>query len=926
MYLSSHRHWESKRRQMAVLSSVTMDWKRLCLSTCFLISFSSVAYSQVVTQETLSYMGKYLVVKYQVIDNFRDTLKTYQAQITLVNSGTKPIPARGWAIFFCQGNLVEPKHHPYPEGVLLEDQGIRFRHYQGCVFSFEPDGIFEDIPSGATRTFRFLSENFSVARTDTYPNWYVAAPGLEARVIANTAGETLEWVGAFDKENKWKRYDYKTEEAEGHDRYDPYTPAARYEVNRVSDLNGAPKHVIPTPVELKVNGDGFLQLNTKDWTIFAPEQFSNEARILGEYLGIVVSNTRRQSRTIVFKVADVKVTVDGKELSTKEAYELTVDVTNDVIEIKAKEPEGAFYGAMTLLNLKDEKGRVPEVSVMDAPRFSYRGLMLDVGRNFHPVEDVLRLLDVMSRYKLNTFHFHLTDDEGWRIEIPELPELTQVAGRRCHDLEENECLLPFQGSGPTSSPRGSGFYTVEDYKRILRYAAQRHIRVIPEVDMPGHGHASIKAMEARRRKLLKENDEGANRYVLVDDDDPSWYKSIQLYTDNAVNPCLSSTYNFVNTVVQTLVEVHRDVMPLTIYHFGGDEVAKGAWQNSTACDVLLTSGFDFRNYKDLKEYFVRQVSNITSRYGLDLAAWEDGVMESGSTPYTRSELQNNGVYAYTWDNVWEWGVAGRAYKLANAGYKVIMAQATHLYFDHPYEPDPEERGLYWAPRFTNTRKTFSFMPSDLYANADVDRSGNPIEHEDLCGEDGEDCPKLKKPENIFGMQGHLWSEAIRTRQQADYMLFPRFLALAERAWHEASWERNKSDNLTRIREREKDWTDFANTLGYRELARLDDLGIEYRIPPPGAKLTHGTIVTNVAFPGLRVEYSSDSGVTWCDVKDNMSVSPGSTILLRTRSATGGRHSRVVSLRVSGTQAGSATRTAPLGLVFITFIFSLMRIF
>lgn len=101
-----------------------------------------------------------------------------------------------------------------------------------------------------------------------------------------------------------------------------------------------------------------------------------------------------------------------------------------------------------------------------------------------------------------------------------------------------------------------------------------------------------------------------SRYVLVDDDDPSWYKSIQLYTDNAVNPCLSSTYNFVNTVVQTLVEVHRDVMPLTIYHFGGDEVAKGAWQNSTACDVLLTSGFDFRNYKDLKEYFVRQVLSL----------------------------------------------------------------------------------------------------------------------------------------------------------------------------------------------------------------------------------------------------------------------------------------------------------------------------
>ena len=145
--------------------------------------------------------------------------------------------------------------------------------------------------------------------------------------------------------------------------------------------------------------------------------------------------------------------------------------------------------------------------MVDAPRFGYRGFMLDVARNFQPKASVLRTLDLLARYKLNKFHFHLTEDEGWRLEIPSLPELTSVGARRGHTLDSSAFLPPAWGSGPlVDRPWGSGFYSRADYAEILRYAAARHIEVIPELEMPGHARAAIKAMEARQRALLKAGD------------------------------------------------------------------------------------------------------------------------------------------------------------------------------------------------------------------------------------------------------------------------------------------------------------------------------------------------------------------------------------------------------------------------------------
>src|SRR2546430_11073392 len=205
--------------------------------------------------------------------------------------------------------------------------------------------------------------------------------------------------------------------------------------------------------------------------------------------------------------------------------------------------------------------------------------MLDVARNFHPKAAVVRTLDLVARYKLNVFHFHLTDDEGWRIEMPSLPELAAVGARRGHTLDSGTHLPPAFGSGPdVDRPWGSGFFSRADYIEILRYAAARHIEVIPELEMPGHARAAIKAMQGNPQ--YRPNDP-AGRPV---------YHSAQGYHDNVMNAALESTYRFVERVVGDLVAIHRDaaVRPRPV-HNGGHEVPPRVWPSSAAGQPALQS-------------------------------------------------------------------------------------------------------------------------------------------------------------------------------------------------------------------------------------------------------------------------------------------------------------------------------------------------
>ena len=244
----------------------------------------------------------------------------------------------------------------------------------------------------------------------------------------------------------------------------------------------------------------------------------------------------------------------------------------------------------------------------------------------------------------------------------------KIGAKRCHDLTEKTCGLSQLGSGPSTTNSGTGYYSLNDYKEILQFAADRNIEVIPEFDMPGHAHAAIKAMEARYFRFMEEGNEmKANEFLISEINDTSLYRSRQQYTDNAINPCIPSTYNFIRHLATEVKKMHDGIQDLRIFNYGGDEVAHGAWQNSSACkDILMMD-----NATNLQEMFVRNVSIETAKLGLDLAGWEDGLLDD-EVPYNTSFLENNHLYAYAWQNIWENGYGNRAYKLANAGYRVSL--------------------------------------------------------------------------------------------------------------------------------------------------------------------------------------------------------------------------------------------------------------
>ncbi|XP_059138730.1 LOW QUALITY PROTEIN: beta-hexosaminidase-like [Physella acuta] len=840
------------------------------------------------TQEELDYFAKNIQLNFTVLENSYFNKKLFEAEILLTNKGKRTFPSQGWGIVFSQPSLVEPNSYPYPDGIDKPKYGVRFYFLMGNVYRMEPTSRFGTIRAGKSKFIRYISEHSNVALSDVHPNWYLEAPGLEARVIENTRGESMDFVAPYNSPAAWKRNLVIADP--DYDVLSPFSATKRYLMMATEDLGVAPNPILPTPLHVQVhNPQASVNVLTNSWVIYTETRFANEAQYLSETWGMKMVLRKPGSYCISFLEEEVPVSYKDKTLPTDESYELRVTPVTNIITIKASKAAGAFYGIQSLLSLVDKDGNIPETVIVDGPRYKYRGLLLDVARNFQSKEKIFRYLNVMAMYKLNKLHFHLTDDEGWRLAIPGLEELTEIGATRCHDPTGTKCLLPFLGSGPIPGPPGSGFYTVEDYREILRYATARHIEVIPEIDLPGHSHAAIKAMMARYLKMVSRNVTEASRYLLSDLEDKSEYLSVQSFADDAINPCLRSTYTFISRVLNALYAMHRDISPLKVFNFGGDEVPAGTWEKSPVCERLRQSGVT----SDLKSYLVTQISNMTSIYNLDLAAWEDGVMSEGK-PMNRANLPNKNIYIYAWNNVWEWGTMKRAYEFANSGYKVIVTPATNFYLDHPSEPDPKENGLYWASRYTDMRKVFTTMPENLYLNADTFRSGKNIS---ICeGPDKEEqCPQLLKPENIEGVQGCLFGELLRTQTITDYMLMPRMLALAERAWHEAPWE-SEPEKEKRMKAMNEDWTNFANTVGYKELARLDRIGFKYRIPLPGATVENNILKTSLSLPGLGIEISDDGGATWKWAQSGITpIDSSKDYLLRTSSAFGTRYSREISL-------------------------------
>ncbi|KAH9510135.1 hypothetical protein Btru_043540 [Bulinus truncatus] len=869
-------------------------------------------------QKDLNLVAETLELKYQVEDNLSGGRALFSASITLTNRCSVILSsaddcAKQWSIYFAHLRMVEPTYLPSDNSVNLEYAGICLSHLNGSIFKLSPIKSFKPLGEGETLTFKFNAQHYSAARSDVLPNWYIHVEGLEPRVIKSTQGESLDFVGPFDSPKKYKRFDYVLPTGKRrYDIYQPFTPEVRF--SRYPESTCDPchlKNVIPTPFHIELIGSGCIDMRQGDWKILSSnDTFVKEITYLSDRLKIPIIEKEIQDKgdktelhkVVLLKKSELKSVINDA-LDT-EAYELIVDSTSERIEISGNTSSGIFYGVQTLLSLyapslNKAAGLVKDCRIRDAPRYSYRGMHVDVSRNMHSKEEILSLLDVMAMYKLNKFHFHLTDDEGWRLEIPGLEELTEIGSKRGHDPNEDTCLLPLLGSGPFPNGLGCGYFTVTDYKCILHYAEARHIEVIPEIDMPGHSHAAVRAMKVRYNRFMAQNNQKeAEKYLLSDIKETGNHHalSVQMLADNSMNPGLESTFTFIDKVIKELKEMHKDVQPLRVFHLGGDEVAYEAWDESPACLALVESK-KIKSMEDLMEYFVTRVGKLAQKHGLELGAWQDGIIVKNKDPYMRSCFPNSKVLVHFWRNVWETGQAFDAFKLANEGYEVVVAPATHLYFDHPYEPDPEEKGLFWACRFIDTHKVFRFMPENLLANADVKLTGEKITKLDLeLLMESEDYTELNKPGNIIGIQGQIWTELVRTSHLLYQMVFPRLIALAERAWHKSSWEtldvkKGKADQ-------EKEWSSFAHTLGYKELSRLESVKVEYHIPAPGARVSgDGLLDLRSCYPGLPLSYSLDKGETWQTYRKPFDITAYDEVLVRCSSHNGVHHSRVTKVTI-----------------------------
>ena len=526
--------------------------------------------------------------------------------------------------------------------------------------------------------------------------------------------------------------------------------------------------------------------------------------------------TPSDGNTILDQMPQVQI-VDAPEAGW---YRITLDGT---CKVEAADEDGAWYAKVTLDNLKRNAGgnEIPNMVIEDWPDMGYRGFMLDISRNFTTKDNILRFIDLLAHYKVNIFHLHFGDDEGWRVEIEEFPELTAYGAHHAFphrneagEYVEEEYLMPsYNGSidPDDMSSSANGYLTKEDYIEILKYAWERRIKVIPEFDTPGHSRAAIKAMDAYSERV------GNDDYRLSDPEDKSEYCSVQYYRDNALNVAMPSTYKFIEVVFDELIAYHKEAgVPLPAIHVGGDEVAKGAWSASPAClKIMEERGWD--NIELMKSYYIEKVLDIAETRGVKISGWQEIVMDLEEHVYER--LKKN-LYSV---NFWHTGHGQEEYPYhyANDGVPTVLSNMTNTYVDFAYTPDKTERGLSWGG-FVDERRSFSLLPYDIYRSVRWDDHGRIRDISSLP--DGKTL--LVAKENVIGVQAQLWTETVRCFDHVTSYVFPKVCGVFERAWNASpSWEGTTvADDPAFMQALDR----YYSTVVSHELPYYEDKQIAYR--------------------------------------------------------------------------------------------------
>ena len=502
-------------------------------------------------------------------------------------------------------------------------------------------------------------------------------------------------------------------------------------------------------------------------------------------------------------------------------YRITL---NGDVKVEAADPDGAYYASVTLDNLRRNAGGkpVPSAVVEDWPDLPYRGLMLDVSRNFTSKENLLKLIDLLAHYKVNRLHLHFGDDEGWRVEMDGLPELTSYGAYRGipvlkedGTIEEPDALMPTYCMTPDrndTKTTGNGFYTRADYIDILKYADAHHMLVIPEFDIPGHSRAAVKSMAYRIRTT------GDKTYQLQDPDDTSKYNSAQDYCDNVIDVSLPSTYVFIEKVFDDLIALHKEAgVPLEAIHIGGDEVPDGAWEGSPSCKALMEANGQ-TDVAWLKDYFTNRVLDIAEAKGVKIAGWQE--VAQHLAPETYERVKRNLAFTNFW--AVSRGREKIGYTFANDGIPVVLSNSSNAYFDLAYNWSKTERGHSWAG-FIDERRSFSFLPYDLYKSVRWDDKGRPTDL--TAASDGKPALTPEGKPFILGVQGQLWSETLRNFDHVTYYLFPKAVGLFERGWNASpAWaETTDPDDPAFV----QDFDQFFSIVAQYEYPYYENLGISW---------------------------------------------------------------------------------------------------
>ena len=528
----------------------------------------------------------------------------------------------------------------------------------------------------------------------------------------------------------------------------------------------------------------------------------------------------------------------------REAYLLDID--GETVTVVGASSEGLMNSVKTLIAAIDHNGSLvlPNAVINDVPGFNYRGVMLDIARNFTTFENLKRHIDLLAYYKLNRFQFHFTDDEAWRVEIPGLPELTQVASRRGCTLDEQEYLAQiFDGNGDPNdlTQSANGYLTRQQMVDLLQYADEHGVTIIPEIETPGHARAAIVAMRARYNKYKDTDMAKAMEYKLWDDEDSSEFSSAQSYRDNVLNLAQEGVYNFVTKVVTELQSMYNDAgLKLNIVHLGGDEVPRGAWDKSPAVQAFMKE-HGFTTEHQMSEYYIERITDILYPRGIKVQGWQEVGMNHSDEFNAKMAPRFAGVNA--------WSTVGQRitvpYTLANAGYPTMLSNVTNFYIDMGYSWHQYDKGLHWGGA-VDEFASWNAQPLNIYRTARHDYDGNPIDLSHAA--DGK--PTLKKPENIIGIMGPLWAETIRNYAQVQLYMLPKVLGLVERAWNPAvEWNDDVEGSYEQAR------ADYTNKIGMSELPLLARQGYNFRLGQPGMKVVAGVLYVNKQYPGEVVRYT-----------------------------------------------------------------------